>query len=106
MKNGKRVTCSQICVDCVKNDLNGFSHGQHEYLGFDFFVKCEDTENIQQAIEITLKELEMPFVRMYVVGPVYKNAHNVWNRDRVIRAIVSNAEYFKYEDRRINGTSR
>ena len=106
MKNEKRVACSHICIDCVSNDPVDIRCGGPEFLGFDFFVKCEDVDYMQQVIMITFNQIEMPFKKMTITGPFNKKVTDVWTRDRIVKTILRNAENFKFEERRNYGSSR
>lgn len=55
MKNEKMISCSHISVDCVVNDPVDVRCGGPDFLGFDFFVRQEETDYMMQAIKITLK---------------------------------------------------
>ena len=38
------IKCTKICVNCVPNDPVDIRCGGPNYLGFDFFVREEETE--------------------------------------------------------------
>lgn len=42
------IRCSQISVDCVANDPVDIRCGGPEYLGFDFNVRVEQTEEMKK----------------------------------------------------------
>ena len=44
------IRCSQISVDCVANDPVDIRCGGPEYLGFDFNVRVEQTEEMKKFI--------------------------------------------------------
>ena len=43
---------------------------------------------------------------MYVVGIVNKKESEVWTRNKIVRAIASDAEYLQFENSRNYGSSR
>ena len=65
MKRERIIVCSHISVDCVVNDPVDVRCGGPDFLGFDFFVKLEETEYMQQAIKIALEQFEVPLRNMY-----------------------------------------
>ena len=56
----KLIKCSRIGVDCVANDPVDIRCGGPEYLGFDFNVREEETEDMIQD-KRSIKEYEDPF---------------------------------------------
>ena len=44
------ITCNKIAVDCVHNDPVDIRCGGPLYLGFDFFVKKEETDEMIEYI--------------------------------------------------------
>ena len=106
MKRERIIVCSHISVDCVVNDPVDVRCGGPDFLGFDFFVKLEETEYMQQAIKIALKQFKVPLKNMCVVGIVNKKESEVWTRNKIVRAIASDAEYLQFENSRNSGSSR
>ena len=56
MKN--KVSCTNICVECVANDPVDIRCGGPKYLGFDFPVKDTELEEMKSFIYDTLEEAE------------------------------------------------
>ena len=56
------IRCSQISVDCVANDPVDIRCGGPEYLGFDFNVRVEQTEEMKKFIAVTLEIFEIPLI--------------------------------------------
>ncbi len=100
MNNNNLINCSKICVDCVANDPVDMRCGGPDYLGFDFFVKEELTEDMQKFISVTLETLEVPLTRMYVGGRKTLGEKDVWTKERIVEAIKKDASYLQSEARR------
>ena len=101
------IRCSQISVDCVANDPVDIRCGGPEYLGFDFFVKKEETEYMQLFIRETLKVLEIPLTNMYASCKNMKKPSNkLWTKERIVEAISKDANYLKEEASRNYGSYR
>ena len=105
MKREKIISCSHISVDCVVNDPVDVRCGGPDFLGFDFFVRQEETDYMKQAIKIALEQFKVPLRNMYVVGIVNKKESEVWTRNKIVRAIASDAEYLQFENSRNYGSS-
>ncbi len=106
MKNEKMISCSHISVDCVVNDPVDVRCGGPDFLGFDFFVRQEETDYMMQAIKIALEQFKVPLRNLNVVGIVNKKESEVWTRNKIVRAIASDAEYLQFENSRNYGSSR
>lgn len=61
----KLIKCSRISVDCVANDPVDIRAGGPYYLGFDFNVKEEETEEMKKFIEMTLETFGIPLINLY-----------------------------------------
>lgn len=64
------IRCSQISVDCVANDPVDIRCGGPEYLGFDFNVRVEQTEEMKKFIAVTLEIFEIPLTNLYISGTI------------------------------------
>ena len=105
MSNNNLIRCSQISVDCVSNDPVDIRCGGPEYLGFDFNVKEEQTEEMKKFIAVTLKTLEVPLANLYVSGTIDLSEKDVWTKERIVKAVKDDAEYLKEEAERNYGFS-
>ena len=86
--------CIKICVDCVKNDPVDIKAGGPEYLGFDFFVRIEEAEEIKLFISECLNKYGIPLVNIYYSGMCSLNDSNVWDELRIEDCISKNAELY------------
>jgi len=93
----KLIKCSKIGVDCVANDPVDIRCGGPEYLGFDFNVREEETEEMKKFIAVTLETLEIPLANLYVYGNPELEEKNVWDKKRIVEAIQKDANYLKSE---------
>lgn len=100
MNNNNFVTCSRICVDCVANDPVDIRCGGPNYLGFDFHVREEVTEEMQKFIAIALETFDVPLTRMHVSGEWILTEKDVWTKERIIEEIKKDAPYLQSEARR------
>lgn len=91
------IKCSCISVDCVANDPVDIRCGGPEYLGFDFFVKEEETEHMLKFIAVTLESLEVPLKHLYVQGNRELSPQNIWDKKRIVEAIQKDANYLRRE---------
>lgn len=98
--NNNLINCSKICVDCVANDPVDIRCGGPDYLGFDFFVKEELTEDMQKFISVTLETLDVSLTRMYIGGIKKIGEKDVWTKERIVEAIKKDASYLQSEARR------
>ena len=93
----KLIKCSIIGVDCVENDPVDIRCGGPEFLGFDFNVKEEETEEMKKFITVTLETLEVPLTNLYVRGTKELEEKDVWNKKRIVEEIQKDASYLKSE---------
>ena len=105
MSNNNLIRCSQINVDCVVNDPVDVRCGGPAYLGFDFNVKEEQTEEMKKFIALTLEKFEVPLENMYVSGSIDLNEKDVWTKERILQAVGADAEFLKSEASRDYGSS-
>lgn len=91
------IKCSRIGVDCVVNDPVDIRCGGPEYLGFDFNVKEEVTEEMKQFIVVTLETLQIPLANIYICGIKELEEKDVWDKKRIVETIQKNASYLKSE---------
>ena len=93
----KRIKCSIIGVDCVTNDPVDIRCGGPEYLGFDFNVREEETEEMKKFITITLETFKIPLANLYVSSTKELEEKDVWDKKRIVEAIQKDASYLKSE---------
>jgi len=93
----KLIKCSIIGVDCVENDPVDIRCGGPEFLGFDFNVKEEETEEMKKFITVTLETLEVPLTNLYVRGTKELEEKDVWDKKRIVEEIQADAEYLQSE---------
>ncbi|MBQ4634502.1 MAG: hypothetical protein IJB71_04055 [Bacilli bacterium] len=105
MSNNNLIRCSKINVDCVANDPVDIRCGGPDYLGFDFNVREEQTEDIKKFIAVTLESLEVPLVNLYVSGTIDLSEEDVWTKERIVKAVKDDAEYLQGEAERNYGSS-
>lgn len=96
----KLIKCSKISVDFTENDPVDVKCGGPKYLGFDFFVKNEEDENMIKFIDGTLTELKVPCYRIYVNGIFDLNPNKVWSKEKIITTIKNDADELIQESHR------
>lgn len=100
MSNNNLINCSRICVDCVANDPVDIRCGGPDYLGFDFFVKKEEAEEMKKFIVLTLQALKVPLTNLYVVGEKSLDENDIWTKERIVETVKKDASYLQSEARR------
>lgn len=100
MSNKNLIRCSQISVNCVANDPVDIRGGGPIYLGFDFNVKEEQTEEMKCFIEEALQSFQVPLTSLYVTGTIDLEKKNVWTKERIVDAISDDAEYLQNQAER------
>lgn len=105
MKNDNLIKCSQIGVNCVANDPVDIRCGGPAYLGFDFNVRVEQTQEMLKFITVTLESFEVPLVNIYVSGTINLSEKDVWTKERIVEEIKNEAEDLKGEAERNYGAS-
>lgn len=94
------VRCANIGVDCVEVDPNldpDFCYSQDNdklvpsYYGFDFFVPYEQKEEMMKYIEITIKELKVPLIKMSDNGEISVRNSLVFDKERIFDVISKSA---------------
>jgi len=92
--------CDKICVDCVVNDPVDVRIGGPEYLGFDFFVKEEDSEKMKEFIRNCLTLYGIPLIDIYNERKYRLNESQIWDEKRIENSIKNEAEYLIRESQR------
>ena len=93
----KVVKCSRISMDCVANDPVDVRCGGPEYLGFDFNVKEEETEEMKKFIKVTLETFGIPLISLYTSNTNLIEEKNVWDKKRIVEEIQKEENYLKHE---------
>ena len=93
----KLIRCSNISVDCALNDPVDIKCGGPEYLGFDFFVKEEQTEEMKNFVIELLNKYEVPFISISTYGRRNLKEESIWSKERIEESISRDASYLQYE---------
>ena len=79
------LNCSKISVDCVYNDPVDIRCGGPEILGFDFFVKGNETESMIIFIKKALNEANIPLISIGVVEKnIFLRENQVWTKEKIV----------------------
>lgn len=105
MSNKSLIKCSQISVDCVANDPVDIRCGGPEYLGFDFNVREEQTEEMKGFIQETLESFQIPLTSICVIGTIDLEEKKVWTKERIVDAISDDAEHLQSQAERNYGST-
>ena len=93
MLNNRLVDCSIIGVDCVKNDdINKKCDGV-EYLGFDFYVRRDKTDEMISYIKLAIEELSVPLINITYDGQITVRENEVFDKERIFSTISREASY-------------
>ena len=66
MNNKER--CLQLHVNSVANNPANIMSGEPYYLGFDFFIKKDDINEMIKFVSLVLNELDVPLINMTILG--------------------------------------
>ena len=89
----RKINCSKICVDCVPNDIIDIRCGGPVFLGFDFYVPVKDTLQMIEFIKITLEELHIPLIEIYLAGEELVSSKNVFTKNMIVKNILKDKDY-------------
>ncbi|MBR4178199.1 MAG: hypothetical protein IKR57_02480 [Bacilli bacterium] len=95
------IKCDKIGVDCVYNDPVDIRAGGPEYLGFDFFVPEDETENMKKYICDCLIKYGVPLISIYDYEKCFLNENMVWDKVKIESSIKKEADYLIHESKRI-----
>ena len=95
--SNKLIKCSRLSIDCVVNDPVDIRCGGPEYLGFDFNVKEEETEEMKKIIEMTLKTFGNPLINLYTSKTNLIEEKYVWTKEKIVEEIKKDEKYLKHE---------
>ena len=93
----KLIKCSRISVDCVVNDPVDIRCGGPEYLGFDFNVKEDETEEMKKFIEMTLETFGIPLINLYHSKTNLIEEKYVWTKEKIVEEIKKDETYLKHQ---------
>ena len=96
-KDEKKVLCTCIMVDCVRNDKQDIKCGGPQFLGYDFYVRIEETKEIITFIKKTMNELGVPLINIRLQKDVMKKESSIWTKERIKSCIVNNEAEIPYE---------
>ena len=87
-----KVNCYKISIDCQENDSVDIRCGGPEYLGYDFFIDCENANEMISYIKETCKELNVPILNLYLdQDKIYeKDEDKVWTKEKIYACIENN----------------
>ena len=87
------IFCATIGVDCIKNDWENIERGEPKYLGFVFYVKREETENMMEFIKETLENFHVPYEDIYVYNSISMPIVRVSDKGKIFDTIERSAKY-------------
>ena len=93
----KLIKCSRLSVDCVVNDPVDIRCGGPEYLGFDFNVKENETEEMKKFIEMTLETFGIPLINLYHSKTNLIEEKYVWTKEKIVEEIKKDETYLKHQ---------
>ena len=100
----KKITCSKISVDCIKNDPVDVKAGGAEILGYDFFVEKNDAERLVSLINTTINDLSLPLMGISILekGKLTLSEDQVWRDERIVQCIIDDSDVIIAEAKRQN----
>ena len=96
----KLVKCKTISIDCIENDPVDIKIGGPEYLGFDFFVRENDVNEIVSFIYQKLDEYKLPIKRVYFSTVRTLDEKDIWTKEKIASCIKEESETILEEERR------
>ena len=92
------IQCLKIMVNCTHNDPVDIKAGGPENLGFDFFVKSDDVQEMITFITLTLQEYKIPLVNIGIgQETVSLSPNEVWTKEKITECIKNDASYLIHE---------
>lgn len=91
----EKVLCKVISVDCLENTQSKIENGEPKYIGFDFYVDPFRASYMKNYIISLLNYLNIPYLSVYINGEISCSPNEVFNKNRVMRSIISNESYIK-----------
>jgi hypothetical protein len=77
----------KISVDCCDNDPVDIRCGGPDYLGYDFFVRAEDKEEMIEFIKEKIEEFGLPLQAIYAWGERVYPINILWTKGKIIDEI-------------------
>lgn len=98
----RKINCSKISVDCIKNDPVDIRAGGAEILGYDFFVDKKEADKLVKVIKDTLEELKLPLIKISIHSEAQLNLsqERVWTAPRIIQCIIDESDVIISESNR------
>lgn len=104
----KNIKGTKIVIDCIPNDPVDIRCGGPKILGYDYFVKQEETISLIEVVEKTLEELKLPIMEIRVEdeGKLRLTEKEVWTKERIIQSLINDSSTVRseYERRLRNGS--
>ena len=95
MSKEEIVKCVLISIDCKKNDPVDVKCGGPAYLGFDFWVKDSEKEEMKSYIIESLKDFNIPIASIYYNGEDDRPLRSIWTKEMILEEIDSEAIYLQ-----------
>lgn len=96
----EKVECTTISVDCCHNDPVDIRCGGPYYLGFDFFVRRHEEQEMVKFIIATIEELHVPLMSVNIGDVVELTEDHVWTKERILASITKEADELRSEAQR------
>ena len=85
MNNKER--CLQLHVNSVANNPANIMSGEPYYLGFDFFIKKDDINEMIKFVSLVLNELDVPLINMTILGEKDLNNDDILTKKEIVKEI-------------------
>lgn len=96
--NDNLIECSKVSVNCIENDPADIKSGGPLYLGFDFNVKEEETNQYISIIFQTLKKYNIPIISIKVSDKIKLNKEDIWDEEEIAKEIESYSNFLITEN--------
>ena len=98
------VIAKKIGVDCIPNEKEEIKNGGPEFLGFDFYVGKDKTEETIDFIESKLNELDIPLIRTFIYDESYRfEEEHLWTPTRIEETIIGQRDLLINESNKRKG---
>ena len=87
MNNKER--CLQLHVNSVANNPANIMSGEPYYLGFDFFIKKDDINEMIKFVSLVLNELDVPLINMTILSIYLKTSFKTYILSLIIPILCS-----------------
>ncbi len=95
-----KVECSTINIDCCHNDPVDIRCGGPEYLGFDFYVKRHEEQEMIRFIIDAMNELHIPLMSISIGELITVAEKDVWTKERILESLTREADEIISESER------